>query len=108
MCDICRERDRQNRKNKKLRDLGQLPPIRFQTNIGNLKKGGKLKPISSKEAVVASTGTYKGASSSLDPAASTSPDESSRSVQSTSSNEADEISADLLHRGGPAYNVSLL
>lgn len=28
MCDICREHDRQNRKNKKLRELGRLPPLR--------------------------------------------------------------------------------
>lgn len=28
MCDVCRERDRENRKNKKLREINKLPPLR--------------------------------------------------------------------------------
>ena len=108
MCDICREHDRENRKNKKLRDLGQLPPLRFQTNIGTLKKGGKLKNVLSKDAIAGPTGASQG-SSSTEPASSTLPDGSaaaSSSALTSSSNDADEVFGDLLYAEGTTFNVS--
>ena len=111
MCDICREHDRENRKNKKLRDLGQLPPLRFKTNIGRLKKGGKLKEAPSNEIHSASAGTPQGGSSSARPMASTLPEDSAvapNSARTSSSNDADEVFTDLLYSEGSAYNVSFL
>jgi hypothetical protein len=96
MCDVCREHDRENRKNKKLRDLGQLPPIRFHSHIGTLKKGGKLKNIPSKEGVGG-------------PAQSTLPEDSAATSSSTvtsPSNDADEVFTDLLYPDGVTFNVS--
>jgi hypothetical protein len=96
MCDICREHDRENRKNKKLRDLGQLPPVRFHSYIGTLKKGGKLKNTPSKEVIGG-------------PAQSTLPEDSAAASSSTvtsSSNDADEVFADLLYPDGVTFNVS--
>jgi hypothetical protein len=111
MCDICREHDRENRKNKKLRDSGQLPPLRFQTNIGTLKKGGKLKNFSSKETVDASAGISQGGSSLNGPVAPTLTEDAATahsSARTSSSNDADEVLTDLLFPdgSGPAYNVS--
>jgi hypothetical protein len=97
MCDICREHDRENRKNKKLRDLGQLPPVRFHSHIGTLKKGGKLKNIPSKEVIGG-------------PAQSTLPEDlaaASSSTVTSSSNDADEVFADLLYPEGVTFDVSL-
>jgi len=94
MCDICREHDRENRKNKKLRDLGQLLPLRFHSHIGTLKKGGKLKNISSIGG----------------PAQSTLPEDSTAASNSTvasSSNDADEVFPDLSYPDGVTFNVSL-
>jgi hypothetical protein len=107
MCDNCREHDRENRKNKKLRDLGQLPPIRFATNMGVLKKGGKSKGVS-KNAVSIFTGTSEPPASSTAPVVSTLPGDSPSSARTSSSNDADEVHTDRIHPDGSVNNVSTL
>ena len=111
MCDICREHDRENRKNKKLRDSGQLPPLRLKTNIGSLKKGGKLKHTPSKETTDASAGISQGGSTLTGPVAPTLTEDSAvapSSARTSSSNDVDEVLTDILFpdSSGSAYNVS--
>ena len=106
MCDNCREHDRENRKNKKLRDLGQLPPLRFQTNTGVLKKGGKSKGSLLKSA---STGVSEPAPPPLAPVSSTLPEGSvpgPSSARPSPSDEADKIYDDLVYLEGSANDVS--
>lgn len=73
MCDICREHDRQNRKNKKLRELGGLPPLRFHVSSVGQSKSTDVP--------------------SHDPSPSIGPDISTSDL---SSNDANEVLMDLL------------
>lgn len=98
MCDVCREHDRENRKNKKLRDLGELPPLRFQiTTVGQKNDTRNSTDVPPQE----SHHVQETASSSMGHNSSA-PDFLAQQAepvisQASSPNDADEVSMDISH-----------
>lgn len=92
MCDPCRDHDRQNRKNKKLREEGRLPPLRSRGKHHSIPQMGSHEPTSSTTEnnvlpVAPSNGT-------LGKAPSAQPDRPLSS--SSSSHDVDEVFTDLV------------
>ena len=97
MCDPCREHDRQNRRNKKLREENRLPPLRFRSKHRLISQPGLHEPPSSTtENDVLSV--YDGTTSYTPSAPPDRPPSSSSSF-----NDADEVFTDLV---GLPDNVS--
>lgn len=105
MCDLCREHDRDNRRNKKLRDLGELPPLRFQiTMMGEKKDTSKSIEIYQQEP----THVHETLASSSSSASKLSVQSVESIVSQTSPPDvADEASMELLYPEAPVHEVRL-
>lgn len=73
MCGMCRERDRENRKNKKLREINKLPPLRNRIPSA-IPKRRKKKDQATDTATASSSFSTEAISKSISMMASSSTD----------------------------------